>query len=296
MNHDELRVFCSLANTLHFGRTGRACHLSRSAVTRTIQRLEDSAGAPLVNRDPRNVELTSEGLRFLEYAEDTLARWQRYRQGNANIDELEGELRIFCSATAGHALLPDVLRPFLERYPRIRVQLETGSSTDALQMLDERNETGAPHLVVSALPRRAPRSLVHRLLVEEPIVFVQPSFSCAVTQAIERRPIRWNKVPLIAPRHGEVRERVERWRKTKRIPPEIGYEPVSHEAVCALVASGAGVGVTPLLTMHNSALSSRIRVVDARIEIAPLHVSICTLKRKLKDPVVQSFWDSVLPK
>jgi LysR family positive regulator for ilvC len=41
MNIKELETFIHLAQSLHFGRTGNAMHLSASAVSRSIMRLED---------------------------------------------------------------------------------------------------------------------------------------------------------------------------------------------------------------------------------------------------------------
>ncbi|MCI5217917.1 MAG: LysR family transcriptional regulator, partial [Candidatus Electrothrix sp. LOE2] len=40
MNIETLHIFQHLAQSLHFGRTSRACNLSPSALTRTVQRLE----------------------------------------------------------------------------------------------------------------------------------------------------------------------------------------------------------------------------------------------------------------
>ena len=54
MNIHELKVFKHLAGTLHFGRTSRACNITPSALTRTIQRLEEEVGKKLFIRDNRS--------------------------------------------------------------------------------------------------------------------------------------------------------------------------------------------------------------------------------------------------
>jgi hypothetical protein len=55
MDYDTLRLFLHLSRTLHFLRTSRACHVSPSALSRAVQRLERETGWPLFERDRRSV-------------------------------------------------------------------------------------------------------------------------------------------------------------------------------------------------------------------------------------------------
>ena len=80
MDYDGLRLFLDLSRTLHFLRTSRQAHVSPSALSRTVQRLEREAGVTLLERDRRSVRLTPEGVRFAEHARDTLERWQRLQR------------------------------------------------------------------------------------------------------------------------------------------------------------------------------------------------------------------------
>jgi Mn-dependent DtxR family transcriptional regulator len=68
MDYDTLRLFLHLSRTLHFLRTSRACHVSPSALSRAVQRLERETGWPLFERDRRSVRLTPEGARFAAHA------------------------------------------------------------------------------------------------------------------------------------------------------------------------------------------------------------------------------------
>ncbi|MBP6724169.1 MAG: LysR family transcriptional regulator, partial [Halioglobus sp.] len=57
MDTRALAVFLSLAETLSFSRSGELLHMSVSAVIRTLRRLEDELGQPLLERDNRRVQL-----------------------------------------------------------------------------------------------------------------------------------------------------------------------------------------------------------------------------------------------
>ena len=68
MDTRELSVFLSVAETLNFSRSAEKLHLSVSAVSRAVARLEEEVGQPLLERDRRSVQLTPAGREFREFA------------------------------------------------------------------------------------------------------------------------------------------------------------------------------------------------------------------------------------
>ena len=80
MDTRALAVFLSVADTLNFSRSSEQLHMSVSAVSRAIRRLEDELGQPLLDRDNRSVRLTGAGREFREYARRSLAQWQQLRR------------------------------------------------------------------------------------------------------------------------------------------------------------------------------------------------------------------------
>src|SRR5690606_10977224 len=74
----QLELFVNLAETLQFGRTGELMHLSPSAVSRSVQRMEEELGQRLLERDNRSVRLTATGEAFLRYARQALAQWDGF--------------------------------------------------------------------------------------------------------------------------------------------------------------------------------------------------------------------------
>ena len=67
-----LQPFVVLADELHFGRASRRLHLTQSALSQQLQRLERQLGVVLVERDSRRVALTPAGQVFLGGARDAL--------------------------------------------------------------------------------------------------------------------------------------------------------------------------------------------------------------------------------
>ena len=88
----EIRVFLTLAEELHFGRTAERLGLTQSRVSQTLRALEASLGDRLVNRTSRRVSLTPAGGRLCgelkpAYAEllNVLARFSRASQAVAGV-------------------------------------------------------------------------------------------------------------------------------------------------------------------------------------------------------------------
>ena len=68
MDLRELELFLQLSDSLSFTRTAEQRHMSLSAVSRTVQRMESELGCRLFERDQRSVRLSAAGHRFENYA------------------------------------------------------------------------------------------------------------------------------------------------------------------------------------------------------------------------------------
>ena len=116
MNFQDLQIFLHLADTQNFAKTATQNHMSPSTLSRQIQRMEEELEQPLFIRDNRQVRLTEQGERFLQFAKAEWQNWQQFkRQLRDNSAELSGELRLFCSVTASYSHLPQVLAKFRSR-------------------------------------------------------------------------------------------------------------------------------------------------------------------------------------
>lgn len=274
----DLRLFLRVTETLNFGRSGLDCHVSPATLTRAIQRLEAEVGQRLLDRGPRGVALTEAGLRFRDYARDTLALWERYREGDRPAERLRGRLSVFATVTACHAILPTLLRPFREAHPAVGLDLYTGDAAVALARLDE----GAVDLAVAALPDRLPEPIVSRPVAETPLVFVT-----------SERNADWRAGPFVLPRGGLARAAADRWLRANRLHPDVVAEPDGHEALLGLVALGYGTGIVPRLVLDTSAVADRLVILDADPPPDPFTIGLCARRVDLHRPLVSALWSTV---
>ena len=78
MNIKNLRLFLDICDSKNFSRSASAMHVSPSALSRQIQKLEEEIGHPLFVRDNRSVELTPAGEKFLPVAMKMLHDWTQF--------------------------------------------------------------------------------------------------------------------------------------------------------------------------------------------------------------------------
>lgn len=288
MNIRELELFRHLASTLHFGKSAVECNITPSGLTRTIQRMESEIGEPLFFRNNRTVTLTPAGALFKEYCDETLSRYQQFQNNLKSDTVLRGELTLYCSITAILSILPQIFQKYRARNPQVHLNIQTGDAANALNML----RTMEVDIAIAALPEQHFPEIDFFELAKTPLLFIYPK-SFPETVSYSNNDIDWSKTPLLFPAKGLSRTRVERWFADKGIHPYIYSQIAGNEAIIAMVAMGAGVGIVPKLVLDKSILKTEVAVLETRPRLKPFIVGACALRKNRKNNLVDSFWKIV---
>ena len=291
MDINVLKLYRHLAGSLHFGRTSRACNITPSALTRTIQRLEADLGEKLFVRDNRSVALTLAGEIFRKYADDVLTRWNELQDDLIRDDEIRGEITLYCSVTAVFSILPDILSRFRKDYPQVHINLQTGDAARALTKLLN-NEAD---ITIAALPEKLPSQLEFMKTIETPLVFISP-LDFKDTVVYSSKNIDWQQTPIVMAKHGLSRERIDRWFSEKNIHPRVYAQVAGNEAIIAMVSLGCGVGVVPQLVLEKSPLKDKVKILEKAPELTPFTIGVCTVKKNMEKPKIKAFWGIALTK
>lgn len=282
MDIRQLELFIDLAETLHFGRTAERMHLSASAVSRSLRRLEEQLGRRLLERDQRRVRLNDAGRIFLEYARRSVDDWRGLRARlNPEPEQLKGEVSLYCSVTAVYSLVAELLRRLRERHPGIEPVLHTGDQADAIEQVRE----GQVDLAIAARPRALPPALRFLTLARSPLLFIAP-----ISGLGPGRPQRWEHAPLILPQRGLGRQHIEQWFRRRGVEPDIYAQVAGHEAIVSMVSLGLGVGVVPELVLRASAQGDQVQVVELEPALPRFEVGLCSRAGRLEDPLVAALW------
>lgn len=288
MDNRSLQLFLSLAETLHFGRTSEACHISPSALSRTIKQLEETLGVTLFYRDNRSVSLTREGERFQTYARESLLQWETFRDSlMKEAGELHGEISIYCSVTASYSFLYDILSKFRQAHPKIEIKLHTGDPAQGISHV----AAGQEDISIAARPERLPGTVAFRRIAVSPLVFISPSDGPLKQQLNQKmKPSDWAAIPMILSEEGIARDRLDDWFRQLDIKPKIYAQVAGHEAIVSMVSLGFGVGVVPKIVLDNSPLADRVTILKTPTELGVYDVGLCALKKRLKSPLISAFW------
>ncbi len=117
-----LKYFVSVAKHMNFTRAAKECYISQTAMSQHISKMEEELGFKLFYRNNRRVELTPGGKVFLEEATNLLRKFDHavFWSFVASMD-YTGQLRVGFLSYAEKRFLPDLLRIFHNRNPRVEI-------------------------------------------------------------------------------------------------------------------------------------------------------------------------------
>lgn len=293
MDIRALQVFLSVADTLNFSRSAEQLHLSVSAVSRGVQRLEEAVGRTLLERDRRSVRLTPAGRDFRAYAQRAVDDWHQTRRQLSGGAQLVGEVSLYCSVTATYSILAPILEAFRASHPGVEILLHTGDPADGVDKL----LSGQHDVAVTGRPVSLSSRFSYLQLQESPMLFCMPAADCAVRRQVlegdsSSPEFDWGALPFIVPERGVTRDMLEDWFAEQGVRrPRIYAQVAGHEAIVAMVGLGLGVGIAPELVVRTSGLAGRVSAIPAWRSLPALGVGLCAQRKSLGDPLVKAFWD-----
>jgi DNA-binding transcriptional LysR family regulator len=165
---DAVRAFALVADLKSFTRAAQAVGMTQSAVSLQLKRLEARLDTRLIERTPRSVELTTEGLAFLDRARDLLSAHDRAVRGGQPV---ERRLTLGISDHAAGPELPTLLARVGAFDPQLNLDVRIGLSSDVFDAF-ERNKLDA------VIVRREPHRRGGEMLLEDTFGwFAAPAFS-----------------------------------------------------------------------------------------------------------------------
>jgi DNA-binding transcriptional LysR family regulator len=247
----ELRHFLALeavARTGSFGKAALALGYTQSAVSQQIAMLERHVGQKLVERPggPKSVSLTEAGRLLLTHAEAIAARVAAAQADLAALGDGEaGTLRVGVFQSVGQKILPELMRRYIESWPKVDVTLTESADDTELMSLVERGELD---LTFADLPLvEGPFESVE--LLRDPYVLVVPADSELAERPAPPALREIANLNLIGHKHCRTLARLE---TAFRQPLHYVFQSDLNQTVQALVAAGVGNALVPRLTMDEA--------------------------------------------
>lgn len=121
---EDIAVYTTVVDQGSFSGAGRLLGLSKSAVSKRVDRLERSLGTKLLQRSTRSLSMTEAGRSIHEKATQSIALLDEARNQVSNLTETpQGIIKVTTSVAFGKLCIAPLLPEFLKQYPKIKVQL-----------------------------------------------------------------------------------------------------------------------------------------------------------------------------
>ena len=247
IDFDGVQAFVVVAELGGFNRAARELHVSQTALTRRIQKLESYLGLKLLDRTTRRVELTAVGCDFLPQARAMV------QEMTAAVERLKdmslhgrGSFTLACIPSMTTHVLPRVIRQYAQQYPGNRIRLLDGATSEVRDaVLGGRAELGI-----------AVQAEKHPELMETPLFTDPLAFICRAPHPLQdRRSVTWTDMrdaDLIGVSSFVATRIFMDYQLAKRgIRLLSNYEVQHHATAVNLVAAGVGSAILPSSTFKD---------------------------------------------
>jgi len=241
LNLRDLKYLVALADTGHFGRAAERAFVSQPTLSAQIKKLEDFLGVKLVERQPKNLQLTEVGRQVVVRARRILAEEDGIISlARTNTDPLAGKLKVALIPTIGPYLLPRVMPKIRKALPHLGLMLYEHQTEPLLKRLRQ----GEIDLGIMALPV-AEEGFETRALYEEAFTVALPTHHpLAAKAAIKVSDLKGQTLLLLEDGHClrdqalEVCSRIE-------VREAEDFRATSLETLRQMVIAGLGITLLP---------------------------------------------------
>ncbi len=239
-------VFKTVAEYKSFSRTAEAMHITPSAVSHAIANLEEQFGFALFERSRKGVQLTVNGEKMLPLV-------NRVRECNENVlqeagrinDSDVGEVRIGVLHSVALTWMPEIIKRFKDKYPKIEVRIyEAGYNEISDLLYKHAIDIG---IVADSFVKAGQ---MFELLVKDHMVCVVPAdFTTKSEKMITVEEIKRGKL-LMQYDAGEIE--LKKFLEDNEISVDEYIKVDDDNVMVALVEQGLGISVVPGLCVKNS--------------------------------------------
>ena len=264
----QLNTFIRVAQFKSFSKAAESLGYSQSAVTVQIQQLETELQTRLFDRMGKHIVLTVPGSQFLERAYEVLNDVNKARLAVSGQGELHGRLHIGVIESLCVFKLPEVLRQYWQRHPKVVIQVTTGEPESLMEQM-ERGERDLIYILDEPQYNNNWRKLMEQ---REEVVFVA---SPALAGELCRLPVRkveqlLNQPFYLTEQEANYRRVVDRFLASRETILGPFLECSDTSFIIKMLESNRGVSFLPRYAVEQSVRQGRLTVID----IEDLHVTL----------------------
>jgi len=286
IDFDGIQAFVRIADLGGFNKAAESLHLTQTALTRRLQKLEAHLGVRLLDRTTRSVELTAVGREFLPQAKRMVAEMTAAFSRLKDVSRLTaGNVTLAAIPTMASHTLPAVIRKYVDRYPGNRIRVIDGTAVEVRQAVLQ----GVAEFGISIQMERHPE-LIEVPILKEPFVV----FCCEGHPFSDRKSVAWTDLTtselIMIGGQSANRVLIDYQLARKRINMESHYEVQHLSTAIGLVSEGVGVAILPFSTIQDGARSA-VRRVPLVAPVINRTLALTQKKGTTLSPAAKAFYE-----
>jgi len=138
MNLQQLEYIIALDKTQNFSKAAESCYVTQATLSTMIKRLEEELEVVLFDRKSNPIITTDCGKEIVEMAQKTVFYAGQIKNLAQNIKgNIEGKVKVGVIPTIANNLLPIIIKPLLDKYPQLQLDVVEITTDHILKQLKE---------------------------------------------------------------------------------------------------------------------------------------------------------------
>ncbi len=280
LNYHHLRYFWAVAHDGNLTRTAGRLHLSQSALSAQIRKLEEQLGHALFERRGRMLQLTEAGRVALDHADQVFAAGEELLGTLRQQGRVRSAVRVGALATLSRNFQLSFLKPLLGRQD-VEIVVRSGSFNELMAALEAHQ---LDVVLTNQLLRQDSLTPVvaHRLAEQTVSLVGVPAMAregADLGELLGRHPI---VLPSV---QSSMRTDFDALVSRLGLRPMIAAEVDDMAMMRLLVREGAGLGVIPPIVVRDELASGTLNELVQLHDIRELFFAV-TVKRKFPNPLL----------
>ena len=240
-----------------FSKAAELLHLSPSAISHAIGKLEEEFGFPLLIRSKKTVVLSEYGLQVYRYIQDILHSSEMLEKRVAQINGASiGIVKFGVIDSIAVNWLPNILKRFQETFPSIEIQIQENGYK---KLIDDVISHALDIAIVShSSIQHAKTPLQFIPLYEDRLVCLSPKEFVPENKTFLSAD-ELNKLPLILPQDGNEAD-IKSYFQEQNLQPQACCTVISNTSLAAMVRCGFGHAISPDLTLRGIGSLEDLRI------------------------------------
>lgn len=287
MNIRHLQFFVVLAKTEHMAKAAEELGISQPSLSYAISNLEEELGAPLFEKDGRNIKLTNYGQAYLKYVESGL---NSLNQGREYISELldvnRGHINLGFTFTMGQDLVPRLVHEFKNKNQKEEIGFDFKQDTTNNLINDLLNDK--LDLVIASKPEKSSiqdKINIFHLVNQEMVAAVPTSNPLTKEKEVSVKELAHYPFIMYSKKSG-LRPRLDEIFKNANVTPKIKLEAVEDHTIIGFVHWNYGVAIVPHLPQLNP---HEVKLIHLKNNIGVHPIYIITKTNHFLTPSVTQF-------